>query len=299
MTTSAGLVSALLVLATAGAAQVASAAAARHRARGRLVVDHWADSAGRGPGRVRPPAALVRAMADGAVDVDPGRAWRLWMGGLAGLAALGWMVGGPGLSLVAVGAGSVGPGFALKAGRGRAGRQLERALPTGLEAVARALRSGASLAQAVAEAAAAVPGPLGAELDRVAGEVGHGRPLIEALEELGRRRPLPGVRLAVAALCLGVETGGAQARSVDGVAATIRDRLAVAEEVRALSAQTRASMLVIALSPLAFGAFASATDPATGRFLFRTSLGLTFLVAGLGLDAAGALWMRRLARVDP
>ena len=101
----------------------------------------------------------------------------------------------------------------------------------------------------------------------------------------------------MAALWLGAETGGAQARAVDGVAATVRDRLAVAAEVRALSSQARASAVVIALAPLAFSTFAVATDPRTGRFLLRTAPGLLCLTAGLVLDGVAAAWMAWLARV--
>jgi tight adherence protein B len=181
--------------------------------------------------------------------------------------------------------------------RGRGDARFEAALPAALEAVARTLRSGASIRQAVEEAAAATPGPLGEELARVATAAARGMPLVGALEELAERRPLPGVRLAVAALCLGIETGGAQARAVDGVAATLRERLGVAAEVRALAAQARISAVVIGLAPLGFGVFAAATDPRTSHFVFHTAPGLALLCAGLGLDAVGWLWMNRLCRV--
>jgi Flp pilus assembly protein TadB len=120
-----------------------------------------------------------------------------------------------------------------------------------------------------------------------------------ALDALAARLPSPGVRLAVAALGLGVETGGAQARAVDGVASTLRDRFAAGAEARALAAQTRASVWVIAISPAAFCAFAVTTDPRTARFFFRSASGLTFLALGLVLDGFGALWMRRLSSVEP
>jgi tight adherence protein B len=141
------------------------------------------------------------------------------------------------------------------------------------------------------------PGTLGLELHDVARAADRGTPLVAALEAWGERCPRPGVRLAVAALCLGAETGGAQARAVDGVAATLRERLAVAGEVRALTSQTRASMLVIAAAPVAFCAFASATDPRTSTFLFRSPFGLVCLVGGISLDIVGGLWMRRLCRI--
>ena len=246
-----------------------------------------------------PPGRLAPALVDADVQVEAETVWRAWLCALATAVAAGAAVGGPGLAALAAIAVTVAPLLALRARRGRADTAVESALPAALEAVARALRSGASLRQAVAEAAEVTPGSLGSELTAVAVEAGHGVPLVEALEGLASRRPLAGVRLTAAALCLGAETGGAEARAVDGVAATLRERLALASEVRALSAQTRASMLVIGLAPLGFCALASATDDRTSTFLFRTPLGLALLVAGLALDAAGALWMRRLCRVAP
>jgi Flp pilus assembly protein TadB len=49
-------------------------------------------------------------------------------------------------------------------------------------------------------------------------------------------------------------------------------------------------------APVGFCAFTTATDARTATFLFRTQLGLLFLIAGLGLDAIAALWMSRLTR---
>jgi tight adherence protein B len=180
----------------------------------------------------------------------------------------------------------------------RRDRRLEGRLPEALEGVARGLRSGASLRLALGEAAGAVTGALAGDLRAVVSAAEGGAPLARALDGWVDRRPLPGVRLAVATLGLGAETGGAQARALDGVAETLRGRLAVAAEVRALSSQARLSGLVIALAPVVFCGLATATDARTAQFLFRTPLGLGCLVLGLGLDACAAVWMVRLARVD-
>jgi tight adherence protein B len=179
----------------------------------------------------------------------------------------------------------------------RRAERYEAAVPEVLENLARALRSGAGLRPALAEAAADGPVPPRADLAAVVAAADRGAALVPALEEWAHRRPSPSVRLAVAALCLGVETGGAQARALDGVAATLRQRLAAAAEARALATQARASALVIALAPVAFCALATGTDPRVGAFLFRTPAGLAALAAGLGLDAVGAWWMARLTRL--
>lgn len=196
----------------------------------------------------------------------------------------------------------------------------ERALPTVLDAVARQLRAGGSLAQAIT---AARPPDTAPDLQRSWSRLADLIPLvgvIAALDDWASRaapaagrtggtaaenadahpRSRPGddrrsIRLAAAALSLAATTGGSPARAIDGVAATLRSRLAVADEIRALSAQARASAGVIALAPVAFGVLAGASDDRTRAFL-SSPAGLTLLTAGLALDALGGWWMAHLCR---
>ena len=241
------------------------------------------------------PAWLVERLAAADVGLRPDRVWRGWLVACAVVPVGLWRLAGPGLAIVATVVVTVGPAVACRANRGRAGARLQAALPAALEEVARSLRSGAGLRAAVREAGAATPGVLGADLTRVA-RTAEAAGIVAALEAWGETRPLPGVRLAVAALCLGAETGGAQARAIDGVAVTLRQRLSAAAEARALASQARASAAVIALSPLLFCGLTSATDPRVAAFLFRSSAGAVVLTVGLVLDTAGALWMARLTR---
>ena len=254
----------------------------------------------RGRRLLEPPSRVIGALAQADLPVTAPVAWTAWMGALVVGPLVAAVAGGPGLAGVAAAGLLVGPLLVVRTRRGRADARFEQALPGALEAVARSLRSGASLRQAVEEAGSAsgTGRVLADELSRAAAEAAQGTSLVTALEAVGARRPLPGVRLGVAALCLGAETGGAQARAVDGVAATVRERLAVSAELRALSSQARISALVIGLAPLGFGAFAAATDPRTSEFLLHTPAGLVLLVTGLILDALGWLWMQHLAKVD-
>jgi tight adherence protein B len=170
---------------------------------------------------------------------------------------------------------------------------VDRALPELLEGAARSLRGGSSLRGALVDAAAAAPPPLAHELS-VALAPGSGTSLGAAIDAWAATRASPSVRLTAAAIGLAAETGGAPARSLDAVAATLRDRLAVAAEVRALATQARLSAVVIGVAPLAFGVVAAALDQRTLTFLFATPLGLSCLTLGVGLDALGFLWMRRI-----
>ena len=300
--TPAAVVIGALAGATVWSFQLAWAATASARVRGRLAVDTGEPGpvpGARGAGRAAlppPPGWLSSALARAGVTWEPAAVWHGWLGASAVAAAGAAVVGGPalaGVALVAVVAGPIG-GLRLSSGRGD--RALEGAVPGALERIARNLRSGGSVIQALEEAGAESSGELGRDLGAVVREVEAGEPLVAALDRWAQRRPLATIRLAVAALALGAETGGAQAQALDGLAATLRDRLAVAAEVRALSSQARLSALVISLAPLAFAGFAAVTDPRSADFLLRTPAGIACLVVGLTLDGIAAWWMARLTR---
>ena len=119
-----------------------------------------------------------------------------------------------------------------------------------------------------------------------------------ALQTWWERQPVEGLRMAVAALTLGIDAGGAHGRALDGVAESLRERLAVDRELAALSSQARASAGVMAAAPVLFAGFTLSADPRTARFLLGTPAGLACLSAGLLLDGIAAWWMLRLTGVQ-
>jgi tight adherence protein B len=243
--------------------------------------------------RLRAPVAIASRLRDVDAPASADVVWTGWSVATASACLVAAITGGRSLALV-VGAALVGaPAMALAALRGRSGRRVDAALPALLEGVARSLRSGATLQGALDEQSSTA-GRLGDDLRTVVGATDGGVPLVVALDAWPDRCPTPGVRLAVAALALAAEAGGAAARAVDGVAATLRANLAVAGEVRAQAAQARLSGLVIALAPLAFATLAAGTDRRTAAFLLHSSLGAACLAAGLALDGLAAWWMHRI-----
>ncbi|MEO7555133.1 MAG: type II secretion system F family protein [Acidimicrobiales bacterium] len=176
----------------------------------------------------------------------------------------------------------------------RATSTYERALPGVLEEAARSLRGGASLRGALLEAGRAAPGSCAPRLAPLLDGAALGDPLADAVAAWAALAPDAGTRLAAAAFGLAAHAGGAPARSLDAVAATLRERLAAAGDVRALSAQARLSAVVIGLAPLVFAVFAAGVDRRNAAFLLATPLGRVCLAAGLLLDVVGLLWMRHI-----
>ena len=154
-----------------------------------------------------------------------------------------------------------------------------------LEACSRSLRTGSSLRSAVR----ATGLPIGTAL-------ADGHPLSVALDAWARRARDPAERLAATALALAAATGGPQAQAVDAAARAVRDRISATAEVAAHSAQARLSATVIASLPVVFVAWTLLADHRTAATLLGTPVGWLCLTVGLGLDAAGLVWVRALVR---
>jgi tight adherence protein B len=181
--------------------------------------------------------------------------------------------------------------------RGRAGRErarLEQQVPPWLEGVAAGLRSGAGLPTAVLEASRAAAPPLDRSLAPVVAGLDDGVDLAGVLSGWASLPLDPSVRLVVGALGVADRVGGAAAEALDGVAATVRDRVAVRAEARALATQARTSAGVLVAAPAAFGALAAATDPRVLGYLVGSSQGASVLGVAVLADVVGAAWMVRL-----
>jgi tight adherence protein B len=206
---------------------------------------------------------------------------------------------GPVAMVVAVFGLAVTPLLARRRRRARALVARRGQLPPALERLAAALRSGSSLPVALGEAGRATPQPLGPELGALALGAGRGQPMAAVLDGWTLRHDDPSTRLAATALVLATVVGVTPARAVDGVAATLRERLELGAERRALASQARTSAVVLSAAPLVFAVLLGMSDGAAGRFLLHSPAGWACIAGGLGLDALGAWWMSRLMQGEP
>lgn len=247
------------------------------------------------PGSSRPPLRPIAvALAQVGAPGPPARWWHGWLMCVTLGPPVAWFLAGFGLAVLVVLVAVVGP-LAILAGLwGRHDVQVERALPDVLDMVARGLRSGASLPQAFIESAPGAAPSIVDDLGVVDASMRRGMAFTDALARWAEHRPLPGVCLTVAALSLASEVGGAQAKAVEGVAATLRDRLAIRAERRAASTQARASAAVMALAPIGFAVVAAGLDPRTAGAMVGSPVGVVCAGLGLLLDGAAAVWMFRL-----
>jgi tight adherence protein B len=181
----------------------------------------------------------------------------------------------------------LGPAHRLIERRTR--RLLDLRIPSALDRVVRQLRSGATLPLALRSVGEDDP-----VFARISAELRQGRSLSDTVEDWRQEDELPNRQLTATALNLASQTGGASARVLDGVAVSLRERVALEREVAALSSQARASAVVLVVAPVVFAAAASMVDGRILDLLLGEPIGWACLGVGLGLNALGAFWMSRL-----
>lgn len=182
---------------------------------------------------------------------------------------------------------------------GRRTARIEQQLPQALHLQASALRAGHSLVRSLRVMASEVKPPLADEVGEAVREIDLGEQIEVALNNFGDRNPSRDIDLWLTALQVHRTTGGNLATTIDSLASRLRERSHLRGELRSLTAQGRLSGIVVAFAPLVFFIFLSATSREEMQILYSTPLGLTLLAAGMTMEAAGFVWIRRILRVRP
>jgi len=165
-------------------------------------------------------------------------------------------------------------------------------------ALAAAVRSGASLTQAIRYASTEAVSPVRDDLVLVVEQVDTGIALDQALRSWSSARPGANVELVVGALELHRRSGGDLPAVLDQVVATIRDRVSITREVRSLTAQARMSAWILGLLPVGFFGFLWLTSRRDIEGAMSTPVGIACVVVGLLLELGAFAWIRKLLVVE-
>jgi tight adherence protein B len=215
----------------------------------------------------------------------------------AALALLGLLrLGVVGL-LAGAGLGGLLPRLWLRS-RARARRRaFADQLSDALTLMANALRSGHSFLQAAELCGEELPPPAGPEWQRVIRETRINIPLEDALDNLVQRVGGEELDLVVTAVLIQRQVGGNLAEVLERISETIRQRVRLRGEVRALTAQGRLSGWIVGLLPVALLLLVELIDPPYVAPLLQPG-GRGLLLAAAVLEGIGALIIRRLVTLE-
>jgi tight adherence protein B len=171
-------------------------------------------------------------------------------------------------------------------------------LPDTLNLLSTSLRAGYSIMQAIEAAAQEAPEPTRREFGRAMAEIRLGRPMIDSLGDIAARMESKDFDWAVLAISIQREVGGNLAEVLQSTAETIQHRNRFRREVKALTAEGRFSMWIMALLPVAVFAMITVLNPGYAEPLYSTIPGYVMVGGAIFLMVVGIFWMQKIVKIE-
>jgi tight adherence protein B len=222
---------------------------------------------------------------------------RIW-GTVAGL-VIGWLAfrsiyPGLGLAVIAF----LVPPIILNWSINQRRVKFEKQLIDVLVLITGAVRSGYSFLQALDVVIQEMKPPVSDEFRRVRREVGLGLPLAQALTNLHARMQNDDLYLVITAVNINSQVGGNLATMLEVVTSTIRERMRLFSEIRALTSQQRYSGYLLTFLPFIVTAILFIISPDYISRLFQPGLIMLVPITALILVILGNIFIRMLAKVE-
>ena len=218
--------------------------------------------------------------------------------GVAGAFAGMTLWGDAWLAALSCAAGAIAPLFYIRFRRQRRLRAFSRQLPYALDLIKSSLEAGHSLLRGFQVVVAEFADPIGSEFRTVIEQSRLGLPLPRALEEMLGRVPVDDLRLLAVAVRVQSEVGSSLAQIIGRLSDIVRTRQRLQQQIRALTAQSRLSGMIVGCLPIVMlGAF-SVIQPEYVHTLFHDPIGIKILRIAVVLDAIAFVVIRKLIKVE-
>src|SRR5579883_26376 len=168
-------------------------------------------------------------------------------------------------------------------------------LPDAFDLMARVIRAGHTISQAIQAVADEFDPPIAAEFSYCYEQQNLGLPPEVSLRDLARRTGLLEVKIFVLALLVQQQTGGNLAEILDNLAEVIRERFRIRSKIRALTAEGRFQAIILLALPPCMLLLILFINHDYGQVLLKHP-GL--LVGMFVSEVFGALWIRKIVNFD-
>ena len=192
---------------------------------------------------------------------------------------------------------SVMPIMWLMFRRSRRFKRFAKQLPDSMELIARALRSGHSLASAMKVVVDELPDPISKEFNIACEEQNLGIPIEQALKNLYSRVPNMDYKFFSMAVAIQRQSGGDLAEILDKIGHIIRERFRILGQVQALTGEGRISGIVLMALPIALFFAVWRLNPEYMMLLFTDELGRKMVGAAIFLQVLGAITIKKIIAI--
>ena len=211
---------------------------------------------------------------------------------------LGWwisksVIGGIGLAVLAY----VLPGILLVRSAEVRRQKFANQLLDALVLIKGAVQSGYSLLQSLDLVKREMAAPASEEFERVIREVQLGLPINQALLNLSTRMQNDDLYLVVTSIIINLQVGGNLTTMLTSVTDTIRARIYLFSEIRALTSYARYAGLLLTLLPFITGLAIFFLNPTYFDKVPQSIISQLMLCAAVVLLILGNIWMRLIIKI--
>jgi tight adherence protein B len=161
-----------------------------------------------------------------------------------------------------------------------------------------ALKAGHSFAQALSSVSKNANPPISDEFGRATREIALGISVDDALNHMIDRNKSEDFDLMVTAVQIQRVVGGNLAEILDTIAFTIRERIRIQGEIRTITAQARASGIIITLLPFALAIMLAVISPSYFGPFLSDPLGHIMIGIGVFSIAIGAAAIQKIVKIE-
>lgn len=181
--------------------------------------------------------------------------------------------------------------------RARRLKKFSEQLPEAMSLIARALRSGHSLASGLKVVCDEMQPPVSKEFTAAYEEQNLGVPLDQALRNMCKRVPNLDFRFFTTAVAIQRQAGGDLAEILDKIAHVTRERQKLLGQVQALTGEGRISGIVLMCLPVALFLCVWKINPDYVLLLFTDELGRKMSSVAIGLQIIGAYSIKKIIQI--
>lgn len=176
--------------------------------------------------------------------------------------------------------------------------KLNDQLPEALNIISNGLRAGLSFTQSIAVASKDLQAPIAEEFKKVVRDNALGKTMEDALLNLSQRTDDEDLDMFITALLVQRQVGGNLSEVLDTISNTIRERVRIKGEIRALTAQSRLSAMIISFLPVGIALVLFVLNPEYIMLLFTTTIGLVMIAIAFVMQGIGIFALSKLIKIE-
>ncbi len=216
-----------------------------------------------------------------------------------GAFVVGWLISGMAISGLALSVvGWMIPGIYLSRKQAKRAKAFADQLPDMLTMLIGSLRAGYGLLYAVSVVEKEMPEPISSEFGRVVRETALGYSIGDALDHLVERMQNDDLAMMVTAVHIQNEVGGSLADVLEIISKTIRDRIQLKGQIRAITSQQRMTGSLLTGMPFIVAVILMVINPEYIMALFQPGWILAIPVGATFMVIVGNVVMRRVTTID-